>query len=321
MTAEAHVITTWDDASQSPHSPESAQLIVSMSQDPIEAETQVTVSLDGVTLASGGLPSFCSSKSQNNTSMPVKQSASGNNKGTNFVVASAPATSPAPFVYNNESVKLGAHYLPDVEPLKGSNTGTVATVSSPTDRATTLLLKNSKEECQNTKNKVDIHQAGFPTHSVLGPDNIVISGDSIHNRVCTLKGVVKFTYIDGSVQAQMDPNLRNPLTMTPLCFPMATMTFFAGVASNASSPIQSNVIVQVEPHGRIRIVVPKMFEGVIVRLDGITYAPLMEFNVPPSQCGNCHTPCALLQSPYYCHHEYDTLLGSSVLLPTRKRRW
>ena len=302
MTAEAHVITTWDDASQSPHSPESAQLIVSMSQDPIEAETQVTVSLDGVTLASGGLPSFCSSKSQNNTSMPVKQSASGNNKGTNFVVASLGSSED---VTSLAKVRLGEDEGGTTSPLKPGM----------------LLLKNSKEECQNTKNKVDIHQAGFPTHSVLGPDNIVISGDSIHNRVCTLKGVVKFTYIDGSVQAQMDPNLRNPLTMTPLCFPMATMTFFAGVASNASSPIQSNVIVQVEPHGRIRIVVPKMFEGVIVRLDGITYAPLMEFNVPPSQCGNCHTPCALLQSPYYCHHEYDTLLGSSVLLPTRKRRW
>jgi len=160
----------------------------------------------------------------------------------------------------------------------------VTTASVAKSNRGTVPPTHSKEECQNTKNKVDIHQAGFPTHSVLGPDNIVISGDSIHNRVCTLKGVVKFTYIDGSVQAQMDPNLRNPLTMTPLCFPMATMTFFAGVASNASSPIQSNVIVQVEPHGRIRIVVPKMFEGVIVRLDGITYAPLMEFNVPPSQC-------------------------------------
>jgi hypothetical protein len=62
------------------------------------------------------------------------------------------------------------------------------------------------------------------------------------------------------------------------------MTFFAGIVSDESSPIQSNVIVQVEPHGRIRIVGQSITTDVNVTLDGITYPPFMQFNEPPPQC-------------------------------------
>lgn len=138
--------------------------------------------------------------------------------------------------------------------------------------------------CQKVHAKVDVQQDGFPTNSVLSASNMVASGGTIQSRVCTLKGVVTFTVMDGSAQAQIDPNLRDPATKTPLCFPMAAMTFFAGVVDDAASPIKANVIVQVEPHGRIRIVGQQIEEDVKVRLDGITFAPFMQFNEPPPQC-------------------------------------
>ena len=180
--------------------------------------------------------------------------------------------------------------------------------------------------CQKVHDKVVVNQAGFPTRSVLDTTNIVISGDTIQSRMCTLKGAVKFSAMAGSAQAQIDPNLRDPSSMTPLCFPMATMTFFAGIVSDKSSSIQSNVIVQVEPHGHIRILGKSINTDVTVRLDGITYAPFMQFNEPPAQCGDCKcaaTPAFHVTSATVSHSV--TLLtlfrssGSPLLLPFWKR--
>ena len=115
--------------------------------------------------------------------------------------------------------------------------------------------------------------------------------------------------------------------MTRLCFPMATMPFFAGVVSDESSSIQSNVILQIEPHGRIRIAGQSINTDVSVRL--ITYAPFMQFNERPPQCGEskCAPTYAIdLHAMYRCcgPHAAVTLMilfhspGSSLLLPDWK---
>jgi len=149
-----------------------------------------------------------------------------------------------------------------------------------------LAPSSALQGCKQIHDKVDYEQPGFPTKSVLDASKMVASGNTIQTRMCTLKGVIKFTAINESAQAQIDPNLRDPSSMTPLCFPIATMTFFAGVVADdkATSPIQSNVILQVEPHGRIRIIGQKINADTFVRLDGITYSPFMQFNEPPPQC-------------------------------------
>ena len=60
-----------------------------------------------------------------------------------------------------------------------------------------------------------------------------------------------------------------------------------------------NVAVQIEPHGRLKVVAGQihatgaaMTEGskVLVRLDGIVYHLFMPFNAPPPTCApNCFT--------------------------------
>jgi len=172
--------------------------------------------------------------------------------------------------------------------VAGNSTTAVAT-PKPTPEPTkepTPTPASVLKGCKQIHDKVDYKQPGFPANSVLNASNMVVSGNTIRSRMCTLKGVVKFTAIDESAQAQIDPNLRDPSSMTPLCFPIATMRFFAGIVADdkATSPIESNVIVQVEPHGRIRIIGQKIKADKYVRIDGITYPPFMQFNEPPPQC-------------------------------------
>merc|ERR1712146_277137 len=86
-----------------------------------------------------------------------------------------------------------------------------------------------------------------------------------------------------------DPDLRDPDTKTPLCFPLAAMIFFAGVVDNENSAIARSVAVQIEPHGRLRVVggstgVSSKGQKVKIRLDGITYHPFLEFNAVPRTC-------------------------------------
>ena len=44
---------------------------------------------------------------------------------------------------------------------------------------------------------------------------------------------VKFTWIDGNAIAQLDPDLRDPTLHTPLCFPLSTMIFTAGIVKSS----------------------------------------------------------------------------------------
>ena len=132
-------------------------------------------------------------------------------------------------------------------------------------------------------------QADMPTNAsiVTTPTNLIITGKHLNNRTCSLRGVVTFQSMRKSAQAQLDPNLRDPST-TPLCFPMATQIFIAGVVKdNNSTIITRHVAVQIEPHGRLRVVGEEP-QDINVRLDGISYAPWMPFNTPPSDCvGYC----------------------------------
>jgi len=131
--------------------------------------------------------------------------------------------------------------------------------------------------------RVDVNQVEFPTRAVIPHANVVISGNSLESQTCTLRGVVTFQSIKGQAEAQLDPNLRNPYDKTNLCFPLAAMVFFAGVVSGDSSPIHRHVAVQLEPHGRLRILEPEL-RDLRVRLDGITYYPFMRFNKPNPTC-------------------------------------
>jgi len=126
----------------------------------------------------------------------------------------------------------------------------------------------------------------FPT--ILGDNNVVILGGTLQSRTCALRGVVRFTSIEGQAVAQLDPNLRDTTGLwTPVCFPIASMIFFAGlVDSDADSAFERSIAVQVEPHGRLRVIggltTAEAENGVLVRLDGVAFHPFMPFNTVPS---------------------------------------
>jgi hypothetical protein len=151
--------------------------------------------------------------------------------------------------------------------------------------------------CRLVRNKVKIPQDGVPpATSIVSEANMVVMGNSIQSRVCTLRGIVEFTALSkGNVVAQIDPNLRDPFLKTPLCYPIAAMLFSAGVVENNSTAITKTIAVRIEPHGAIRVVggdAATASKNVRVRLDGITYTPFMPFNTQPSSgCGpSCFPP-------------------------------
>jgi len=134
------------------------------------------------------------------------------------------------------------------------------------------------------KERVDVKQADFPTNAVVNAtSNLIITGNSLESRTCSLRGVVTFQSMDRSAQAQLDPNIRDPSIKTPLCFPLAAQIFFAGVVATKTGPIVRHVAVQIEPHGRLRVIGEEA-KDIHVRLDGITYYPFMPFNKPNPDC-------------------------------------
>ena len=135
-----------------------------------------------------------------------------------------------------------------------------------------------------TRNQVNTTQPGFATQSVLEPANMVVMGADVASRTCVLRGVVKFTSMDSTAVAFLDPNYRDPTTRMPFCFPMAPMTFLASVTDpNDSQRIDRSIALQIEPHGRI-VVIGTEPKDVSVRLDNIMYHPLMKFNSSPQSC-------------------------------------
>jgi len=163
-----------------------------------------------------------------------------------------------------------------------------------------ILQGPEMKGCQLLRNKVDIHQQGFPTNSVIDRSNMVIMGNTLQTRVCALHGVIEFTAMENGVLAQLDPNLRDPKLKTPLCFPIAAMMFFASAIpdhSDHSWPMSKIVAIQIEPQGTMRIIggdpeviAVQQNKKVRVRLDGITYAPFMPFNEPYERGGQGCTP-------------------------------
>lgn len=133
--------------------------------------------------------------------------------------------------------------------------------------------------------RVDTKQADFPARAVLqlaGP-HVVVTGYGQESITCTLRGVVTFQASGGHAEAQLDPNYRDPRFKSPLCHPMATMLFFAGVVDDDTGPIRRHVALQIEPHGRIRVI-GKEARDIKVRLDGVTFSPFMRFNKPNPSC-------------------------------------
>jgi len=124
---------------------------------------------------------------------------------------------------------------------------------------------------------------GIATSSVVSSHNIVVMGNSLQARTCSLHGVVKFTSIKGVATAQLDPNLREPSTKNPLCSPLAAMVFLAGVVENGTAPITRSVALQLEPHGGLRIFGEEP-QDVLIRFDGITYHPDAQGNTSPNVC-------------------------------------
>jgi len=151
---------------------------------------------------------------------------------------------------------------------------------SPTEQTT----GSDFDGCRLVQNQVNTSQPGFALKSVLKPANMVIMGKSFATRTCVLRGVVKFTSVDSTAIAFLDPNYRDPTTRMPFCFPMATMIFLASVTdSNNSGRIARTLALQIEPHGRM-VIIGKEPRDVSVRLDNIMYHPLMEFNFSPRSC-------------------------------------
>jgi len=192
----------------------------------------------------------------------------------------------------------------DAQNRKMSNTS-CTTSMSPTaegvlrdieqaEQSTAASSTSSQKDCRASYNKVNsTFQVGevYPIDSILGTSNMVVMGDSLQGQTCTLRGVVTFTAINNSngaeFIAQLDPNFRDSRYNTPFCFPISTMVFFASVEDDTSSTTR-HAAVQLEPHGRLRIITPTgtpTATHIKVRLDGITYFPLMRFN-KPHECVN-----------------------------------
>lgn len=141
-----------------------------------------------------------------------------------------------------------------------------------------------------TNGRIDVSGEGFPT--VVTTANMLVMGDTIQTRVCSLHGVVGFSSINGEAVAQLDPNLRDPTgPKLPLCAPLSAMVFFAGLVLGTSSPILRTVAVQIEPHGRMLVLAgltpSDIAAGVKVRLDGITFQPFARFNSVPGCAPYC----------------------------------
>ena len=129
--------------------------------------------------------------------------------------------------------------------------------------------------CRLVRNQVNTSQPGFAPKSVLKPGNMVAMGADGATRTCVLRGVVKFTSVDSTAIAFLDPNYRDPTTRMPFCFPMATMIFLASVTdSKYFGRIVRTLALRIEPHGRM-VIIGKEPRDVSVRLDNIMYHPLM----------------------------------------------
>merc|ERR1712166_269087 len=144
--------------------------------------------------------------------------------------------------------------------------------------STKQTARSDFDGCRLVKNQVITSQPGFAPKSVLKPSNMVIMGTNVASRTCVLRGVVKFTSINSTAIAFLDPNYRDPTTRMPFCFPMTTMIFLASVADS-----NKTLALQIEPHGRMGII-GKEPRDVSVRLDNIMYHPLMQFNFSPDSC-------------------------------------
>jgi len=132
---------------------------------------------------------------------------------------------------------------------------------------------------------VNTTQPGFAAQSVLKPTkNMVVMGPTMEVRTCVLKGVIDFTAVNNEAIAHLDPNYRDPKTKVPFCFPMASLVFFAGVVESdrPDAPIQKVVPIQIEPHGRLKLI--GVNSNTKVRVDNIMYHPVMKFNKSPSSC-------------------------------------
>jgi len=143
--------------------------------------------------------------------------------------------------------------------------------------------------CNVTKSRVLIDST--VTGPVLQPKNIVVMGNDISTRTCALRGVANFTRVNGDWVAQIDPNTRDPKVKSPLCFPLNSMIFSAGVVDREGGPIIKAAAIQIEPHGSIRVITQVgPSNGVLhLQLDGIAYHPLMMAPKPPAP--NCAPYC------------------------------
>lgn len=146
--------------------------------------------------------------------------------------------------------------------------------------------------CKLVKHAVNDTQTGFSKTSVVKSHQMIIMGSRPQTRTCALNGIVRFTSQNSVAVAYLDPNYRDPTNNMPFCFPMSTMIFFGGVvASTADSPIVRTIALQIEPHGRL-VVIGKETRDIYVRLDGISYHPLMKFNKSPTTCAPYCFPTA-----------------------------
>ena len=245
-----------------------SELAIWTSLEGIEGKA-VTVNLDGITLASGSGPKQCL---PSQVLGDRRRRSRGNKSRDRKSAQDAPRIKE---LKNKLSKASQAGWLAGWLAAKDTKPSV-----SPTEQTT----GSDFDGCRLVQNQVNTSQPGFALKSVLKPANMVIMGKSFATRTCVLRGVVKFTSVDSTAIAFLDPNYRDPTTRMPFCFPMATMIFLASVTdSNNSRRIARTLALRIEPHGRM-VVIGKEPRDVSVRLDNIMYHPLMEFNFSPRSC-------------------------------------
>jgi len=267
------------------------------------------VSLDGVSLASGpSLPTTCSTGGSPSTTADL-----GATISAPALCADKESATTCRLAKQLCHIKNGKAMKDFCTTLLLTSCRKSLGICTHTNRSTALSSTRQKsgasanmEGCRLVRRKVVT--TGLPHESVIGMHHRIIMGNTLQQRTCTLHGVVGFTIVDGVATAQLDPNLRDPASGSPLCFPLSAMIFFAGIVDSESSAIVRSVAVQIEPHGLIKVVAGSInamrATKVLVRLDGITYSPFMPYNAVPRTC-----------APYcFSSATHGTTMGSSGCL-------
>jgi len=298
---------------------EGNKLALWVRQGKLRENQKVVLSLDGVTLGAGTIPPPCGLESWKMGawwSSKVERLSEALHGEAELESATAWQTKEGKFCEGNWKKDWKARTVKSLSECQAScaasstcksiTVGTYKGVANICVLCTSEVFGNAgwttsytaEVSCKVTGLPVNTTQQpgeGFPIQGIVGLSSMLVMGDDIQGRTCVLHGVARFGSIDGSAPiAQLDPNLkdqRNGASIA-LCAPLSTQLFFGGLVTDSSAPITQSVALQIEPHGRMRIIAglspnEMKSESLDIRLDGITYQTYLPFNQPHA----CVTYC------------------------------